>query len=112
MYAELKLPRMIKGLEQVFEQFPEHRTGKNSQYDLADAGMGVFSVFFTQSPFFLAHQRDLKSRKGRSNVENLFKLRNIPRDNQIRNLLDPISPINLNRSYRKIFQELIQAGIY
>ena len=111
MYAELKLPRMIKGLEEVFEQFPEHRTGKNSQYDLADAGLGAFSVFFTQSPSFLAHQRDLKLRKGRSNVENLFKLRNIPSDNQIRNLLDPISPTNLNRSYREIYQELKQAGI-
>jgi hypothetical protein len=50
MYEGLKLSRMIKGLEQEFEQIPEHRTGQNTQYDLADAGMGAFSVFFTQSP--------------------------------------------------------------
>ncbi len=106
MYEELKLRRMIKSLEQVFEQFPEHRTGQNMQYELADAGMGAFSVFFTQSPSFLAHQRDLKSRKGRSNAENLFELRNIPSDNQIRNLLDPISPTYLERSYRHTFQAL------
>jgi hypothetical protein len=111
MYEELKLSRMIKDLEQVFEQFPEHRTGQNTQYDLADAGLGAFSVFFTQSPSFLAHQRDLKSRKGRSNVENLFELRDIPSDNQIRNLLDPVSPSQLERCYGQIFQALEQTKV-
>lgn len=111
MYEELKLTRMIKSLEQEIEQFPEHRTGQNTQYELADAGMGAFSVFFTQSPSFLAHQRDLKLRKGRSNVENLFELRNIPSDNQIRNLLDPVSPNHLDRCYRQIFEALEKTDI-
>jgi hypothetical protein len=106
MYEGLKLSSMIKGLEQEFEQIPEHRTGQNTQYDLADAGMGAFSVFFTQSPSFLAHQRDLKLRKGRSNVENLFELRNLPSDNQIRNLLDPVSPSHLDRRIGKSFKRL------
>ena len=111
MYEALKLTRMIKGLEQAFEKFPEHRRGKNSQYELADAGLGAFSVFFTQSPSFLAYQRDLKLRKGRSNAEKLFALRDIPSDNQIRSLLDPISPKYLEGYYRKIFQDLERDGV-
>lgn len=102
---------MITGLEQAIEQFPEHRRGKNSQYELADAGMGAFSVFFTQSPSFLAHQRDLKMRKGRSNAEKLFALREIPSDNQIRSLLDPISPKHLEGYYRQIFRNLEREGV-
>jgi len=73
--------------------------------------MGAFSVFFTQSPSFLAYQRDMKLRKGRSNAESLFALREIPSDNQIRNLLDPINPQYLERCYRQIFQGLEQSGI-
>ena len=92
MDEALKLVRMLKGLEEAFEGFPEHRRGKNNQYKLADAGMGAFSVFFTQSPSFLVHQRDMQLRKGRSNAEKLFALREIPSDNQICNLLDPVSP--------------------
>ena len=111
MYTALKLTHMIKSLEEVFAQFPEHRRGKNSQYELADAGMGAFSVFFTQSPSFLAHQRDLKLRKGRSNAEKLFALTEIPSDNQIRSLLDPISPTHLDGYYRSIFQELERVGM-
>jgi hypothetical protein len=111
MYEALKLTRMIKSLEQVFEKFPEHRRGKNSQYELTDAGMGAFSVFFTQSPSFLAYQRDLKLRKGRSNAEKLFALRDIPSDNQIRSLLDPISPSHLEDYYRQIFGDLEREGV-
>lgn len=102
---------MVKDLEQIIEKFPEHRTGKNSQYELADAGMGAFSVFFTQSPSFLAHQRDLKLRKGRSNAEKLFALREIPSDNQIRGLLDPISPRHLSGYYQGMIRELERVGM-
>jgi len=111
MLEELKLPKLIKRLEQSCEGFPDLRTGKNSIYELADVGMSAFSVFFTQSPSFLAHQRDMKLRKGRSNAESLFELRDIPSDNQIRNLLDPVSPEHLEGVYRQIFQALEQTDV-
>ena len=111
MYEKLKVARMIKGLEEAFAGFPEHRKGKNNHYEQADAGMGAFSVFFTQSPSFLAHQRDMRLRKGRSNVEKLFTLREIPSDNQIRNLLDPVNPRHVARCYRRIFQDLEQTEL-
>ena len=111
MYEELKLTHLIKELEAVFEQFPDNRSGKNSRYELADAGMGAFSVFFTQCPSFLARQQELKLQKGRSNAEKLFELREIPSDNQIRNLLDPVDPTNLGRFYRQTFQGMEQAGV-
>lgn len=53
MYEELALERLIKRIKQSFEAFPDPRTGKNTQYEMIDAGMGAFSVFFTQSPSFL-----------------------------------------------------------
>ncbi len=73
--------------------------------------MSAFSVFFTQSPSFLAHQRDMKLRKGRSNAESLFELTDIPSDNQIRNLLDPVSPEHLEPIYRHTFLALEQSEV-
>jgi len=52
------------------EKFPEHREGKNIRYELVDAGMAAFAVFFVQSPSFLAAQREMKGRKGRSNARS------------------------------------------
>lgn len=111
MYEELKLTPLIKNLAEVFEHFPEHRAGNNWRYELSDAGMGAFSVFFTQCPSFLARQQELKLAKGRSNAEKLFALRRIPSDNQIRNLLDPVEATHLGRFYRHTFEALERAGI-
>lgn len=102
---------MIKHLEQACETFPDIRTGKNSVYELVDVGMSAFSVFFTQSPSFLAHQRDLKLRKGRCNAESLFHLSELPSDNQIRNLLDPVHPEHVQSVYRHIFVALEEADV-
>lgn len=102
---------MIKHLEQACETFPDIRTGKNSVYELVDVGMSAFSVFFTQSPSFLAHQRDLKLRKGRCNAESLFHLSELPSDNQIRNLLDPVHPEHVQSVYRHIFVALEETDV-
>ncbi len=111
MLEELKITRLIKRLEQACEGFPDLRTGKNSIYKMCDVGKSAFSVFFTQSPSFLAHQRDMKLRKGRSNAESLFELSEIPSDNQIRNLLDAVSPQYLETVYRQTFMALEQTDI-
>ncbi len=102
---------MVAVLREQCSQFPDKRTGENSQYELPDAGMSAFSVFFTQTPSFLAHQRDMKLRKGKSNAERLFALDELPSDNQIRNLLDPVPPQNLDRMYRYIFAAVEQGGL-
>jgi len=111
MLETLRLSRMIERLEQGCGEFPDVRSGKNIRYDLADVGMSAFSVFFTQSPSFLAHQRDMQLRKGRSNAESLFHLSQLPSDNQIRNLLDPVMPKHVDRVYRQIFLGLEKSGL-
>jgi len=111
MFEQLTLKQLIKELKRIFDEFPDLRKGKNSQYEMADAGIGAFSVFFTQCASFLAHQEEMKRNKGRSNAGSLFEMVNIPSDNQIRGLLDPILPKALAPMYRLIFQRLEQSGI-
>ena len=73
---------------------PDRRRGKNRQYTMADIGVAAFSVFFMQSPSFLAHQRHLAqgAGHGRSNCETLFGMTKIPSDNHIRDMLDGVAP--------------------
>jgi DNA-directed RNA polymerase subunit RPC12/RpoP len=111
MFEQLALKQLMKELKQTFEGFPDERTGKNSRYEMADAGLGAFSVFFIQCASFLEHQEELKRTKGRSNAESLFAMMSIPSDNQIRGLLDPVMPKLLAPMYRIIFQRLEQTGL-
>jgi hypothetical protein len=92
MKASKIFDEMVEGLQGCFEKLPDYRTGANTQYEIKDAALSAFGIFFTQSTSFLAYQRMLEERKGRSNVGSLFGVERIPSDNQIRNLLDPVEP--------------------
>lgn len=83
---------VVNYFHSILEKFPDKRTGNNTKYKMEDAALGGFSVFFTQCPSFLAHQRAIQKAKGMSNAQSLFKMSDIPTDNHIRNLLDEVSP--------------------
>ena len=86
---------LVEHLRSAAERFPDVRTGSETLYTMADAALGAFSVFFTQSPSFLNFQRTLQVAKGCNNALSLFGITQIPSDNQIRNLLDPVPPCAL-----------------
>lgn len=66
------------------------KPSNNTKYGVVDGVLAAFAVFFMQSSSFLSHQRLLQSKQGRSNVESLFQVEEIPSDPQIRNLVDPL----------------------
>ena len=84
--------RLLSVLERTFAQLPDGRTGQNTTYSMRDAAMAAFSVFFMQSPSFLAHQEAMQGRERRNNAASLFGIEKILSDPQIRNLLDPVTP--------------------
>lgn len=106
-------PVLINQIRQVFETLPDARsgTGVYQKYQMVDAALSAFSVFFMQSPSFLAYQRTMQGVKGRNNAQGLFGVHQIPSDNQIRNLLDPVSSVALCPLYRQILQGLEQQGM-
>ena len=97
--------RLIESLRSVVERFPDQRTG-DTKYSMADAALGAFSVFFTQSPSFLDFQRTLQVAKGCNNALTLFGITQIPSDNQIRNLLDPVPPAEVLPVFAAVVEEL------
>src|SRR5437868_9555168 len=90
------LEPLLGSLRRCLDGFPDKRRGMNATYQMCDIGMAAFSVFFVQSPSFLAHQRRLGHGHGRSNCESLFQIARIPSDNHIRDMLDPAEPERLH----------------
>lgn len=102
--------QMIGSLREAIQTFPDKRTGKNSTYTMEDAALGAFSVFFTQCPSFLAHQKAMEEAEGKSNAQTLFGIKRIPTDNHIRDLLDPVSPGQVFPVFDEAFQALRDSG--
>src|SRR5215210_6085134 len=104
------LDSLLSVVRRCCEGFPDKRTGTNSQYTMADIGLAALSVFFTQSPSFLDHQRQLETGHGRSNCQTLFGISRIPTDNHIRDMLDPVAPDHLFPAFAAAVAALERSG--
>jgi hypothetical protein len=100
----------LKGiLHRRIAQLPDQRKeGPNTRYAIQDAAVGAFGIFFTQSPSFLEYQRRLQHTKGQNNAHTLLDVEQIPCDNQVRKLLDPIAPRCLDAVFVEVFKGLEQ----
>jgi hypothetical protein len=110
--ATLEIPELIQILRQKLDELPDERKpGNNTKYQVEDAVMAAFSIFFTQSASFLDHQRLMKSNKGKDNAESLFSIEKIPSDNQIRNLLDPVPAATIFMAFQEVYEWLNKNGV-
>jgi len=98
--------RLLGLLRTASADFPDVRTGETTKYSMEDITLSAFSVFFLQNPSFLAHQKIMKTAKGKSNAETIFGIKNIPCDNQIRNVLGPVSPEHIFPVFEQVFESL------
>jgi hypothetical protein len=110
MRASRIFDELIETMKESFESLPDPRTGENTVYEIKDAAVSAFGVFFTQSKSFLAYQRLIEKAKGKSNVQSLFGAERIPSDGQVRNLLDEQEPGLLSGVFRKGHELLAASG--
>ena len=99
-------------LHRRIDPLPDHRKpSPNTRYTIQDAVLGAFGIFFTQSPSFLEYQRRLQHTKGHNNAQTLLGVEQIPCDNQVRTLLDPLAPSYLDPVFVEVFKRLEQHRI-
>lgn len=103
---------LVAMISDKLDNLTDARTGKNTGYTVSDAALSAFAVFFMQNPSFLAQQINLKKNNGRNNLQTLFGTYSNPCDNQIRNLLDAVSPTELYAIFNRIFNDLDATGYF
>lgn len=106
-----KLEQLLGWFNGAVDAFPDQRTGSNTTYTMRDIGLGAFSVFFTQSPSFLAHQSAMQKSQGNSNAQTLFGMAKIPTDNHLRDVLDDVAPSYLDPVFATAFNALKGSGV-
>ena len=102
---------IVEELHGCSEKLPDNRTGENTKYEIKDAALSAFGVFFAQAASFLGYQGLMAENKGGSNLQNLLRVEAIPSDNQIRNLLDGLEPGLLASVFAHSLQELEAVGV-
>ena len=107
----IRFKDLVGCLREVFTGLTDRRTGKSLCYAMEDFGLSAFSVFFTQSPSFLAHQKAMQQARAQNNAASFFAIRQIPSDNQIRQMLDPVPPQALYPVYDRVYDTFREQGI-
>jgi hypothetical protein len=92
-------------LRAAFRKIPDHRR-EGSPIPLVDALMAAFAMFALKDPSLLAFEE----RRNDENLRSLFRIRRLPCDTQMREILDPMDPEQLRPVFGSVFRELQRGG--
>lgn len=99
---------IISAMKSKLAELPDKRKPSNgTKYSVVDALLSAYSVFFMQSPSFLAHEQERKRVRGKNNVESLFGVHETPSTNQIKNILDLMPPKEMGAIFWAVYEKLL-----
>lgn len=76
---------------------------KFSQHDMI---MSAFSCMYMQQPSFAEHQRQMEIKQHRNNLRTLFGVAQIPKESQLKEILDEIPSSSFAPVFKEIFSRL------
>ena len=92
-----------------FETIPDHRAS-NARFALDDVLKSAFAMFSLKSPSLLDFKKQTVPEA--SNLKSIYRIDGeIPCDNQMRGILDPLDSQHLRPLFRACFLKLKQAGV-
>lgn len=106
----LTFEAVVALLSRTFERLPDRRDPARVKFPLHDSMLSAFAIFFFQHPSLLQFQHKLKHRSGRSNLETIFSVSDLPSDTQLRVILDGAPTEPLRRLLAVIFNRFRRSG--
>ena len=92
----LSFTALRKSLSQHFSQIDDRRQRVKVNYSLHDCLMSGLAMMFFQDPSILAFQQRLQDGIHKNNLTTLFAVSDIPKDTQMRQVLDDIAAFRLD----------------
>jgi len=93
-------------LSECFNRIPEFRQNNKVNYSVHDAMMSGFACMYFQDPSLLQFQERMQKSQHRNNLETLFGVKDIPKDNQLRNIVDEVTPSELGYFFEEYLRKL------
>jgi hypothetical protein len=97
-------------LSSVFQRIPDQRDPRRIRWEMPAVLMSAFAMFFFQHPNLLEYQRRMKKKSGRSNLERVFGVEDLPSDTQMREILDRAAIEPLRSVLPEVFARMRRVG--
>ena len=97
-------------LATTFAAIADQRDPRRITWELPAVLMSAFAMLFFQHPSLLEYQRRMQRRTGRSNLERVFAVEEIPSDTQLREILDGVPTEPLRHVLPQTFEQMRRVG--
>lgn len=101
----LSFSSLRKLLSDCFNRIPEFRQNGKIRYSVHDVLMSGFACMYFQDPSLLQFQKHMQEKQHRNNLETIFGVKEIPKDNQMRNVIDEVD----SNSFGYFFEECVRS---
>jgi len=102
---------LIKILSERFHQSKDNRNTGKVKHGIHDFFMAGFAMMYFQDPSLLSFQRRLQKACNLNNLKTMFNMESIPKDTQLREVLDQSSTDGLKAIFPE-FLNILQRGKY
>jgi len=102
----LSFGSMRHGLSTLFRELPDYRQATKTDYHIHDAMMSGFACMYFQDPSLLQFQKRLKEQEQKDNLQTLFDVKDIPENNQMREVIDQVNSELLRPVFKDYFSRL------
>ena len=102
----LSFTALRKMLSTHFSSIDDPRQQSKCLFSQHDVLMSAFSCMYFQEPSFAEFQRKMAIKKHISNLRTLFRVTNIPKESQLRDILDEIPSELFADIFKNIFSRL------
>ena len=102
----LSFTALRKSLSKHFRQIDDRRQSAKVDYSLHDCLMSGFAMMFFQDPSLLTFQKRLQDGIQRNNLTTIFDVSDIPKDTQMRSVLDAIATSQLDGPFADFLHRL------
>jgi hypothetical protein len=95
---------LLSLIYQLFGKVPDHRDESRISLPLKDILMSGFAIFSLKFPSLLKFEDEIRNkRKGRSNLQTIYGVKEVPSDTRMREVLDDVDPRELRKPFSKLF---------
>ena len=102
----LSFTALRKSLSEHFRQIDDRRQTAKVDYSLHDCLMSGFAMMFFQDPSVLTFQQRLQDGIQKNNLTTIFDVSHIPKDTQMRSVLDAIAASELDSTFADFLHRL------
>jgi len=102
----LNFKSLQQSLSSHFLNIEDHRRQGSCDHSLHDALMSGFACMYFQDPSLAEFQRHLEEEQHQNNLRTLFGVESIPKDSQLRDILDRVESENFQPVFTDFFSRL------